>query len=644
MAQLTTRTTSAPGATAKGSPLTNAEVDQNFNRLNKAGPQIRPSLLLDFANSESVDNRITFNRASAATRYDSNGVLQTLRNDKPRIDFDPVTGECKGLLIEEQRTNISGNVRDPASLSFLNCFGVFNAAVAPDGTYTALLVQNVPSPLSITALYVYALSTVVAGQVYRCSIFLKAGLNPDNTVFAIYDNATTVNYGSINIAWTNGVPSITGGNGTGAISNVGNGWYRVSVTATVPAGKTNMLALLYPSSGGAGSKNIYCWGSQFELGSFDTSLIDVKPTFTSRASSATYFDSTGVLRTAGPNQARYGFGYDSASGKWVSQGLVLESAATNLVIRSDMQANWSIPNVGYTYSTETTAPDGSTIRSINKNSTYQLLRLTAFDAGAITYPATFTFSFWAKTLSGTGSLAWDIGDSATANGAAALTTSWQRFSYTVYASSSATFPSGGFIDFSIPDNSTYAIWGVQLEAGATATSLIPTYGSAATRAADVSSSAATTRAADNLAMDFSRLAKTKGFTVAGEVEAFGVQPGRIVALAPTSSDTSNIFSVNFETSYFRTYQYSGGALRFNTAGAGYLANTFLKFALGVSGSAFSTVVNGYRESGTGAVEMQTDHLRIGSMNPGQYYLSGHIKRLAYFPQKLSDNELTAFTQ
>jgi len=640
MAQLTTRTTSAPGATAKGSPLTNAEVDQNFNRLNKAGPQIRPSLLLDFANSESVDNRITFNRASAATRYDSNGVLQTLRNDKPRIDFDPVTGECKGLLIEEQRTNISGNVRDPASLSFLNCFGVFNAAVAPDGTYTALLVQNVPSPLSITALYVYALSTVVAGQVYRCSIFLKAGLNPDNTVFAIYDNATTVNYGSINIAWTSGVPSITGGNGTGAISNVGNGWYRVSVTATVPAGKTNMLALLYPSSGGAGSKNIYCWGSQFELGSFDTSLIDVKPTFTSRASSATYFDSTGVLRTAGPNQARYGFGYDSASGKWVSQGLLLEGAATNLILSSitaNIGSNWQQYNTAVLTENYSTAPDGSMTAGRITTTSAGTVRV---GSGFLSSSTSYCASIWVKSNTGSNyTLVLQVGDTNVAQITA--TPTWQRFS----GAGSPQQTGYNFIDLEqIQAGADISVWGAQLETSAVATSYIPTYGSTATRAADVSSSAATTRAADNLAMDFSRLAKTKGFTVAGEVEAFGVQPGRIVALAPTSSDTSNIFSVNFETSYFRTYQYSGGALRFNTAGAGYLANTFLKFALGVSGSAFSTVVNGYRESGTGAVEMQTDHLRIGSMNPGQYYLSGHIKRLAYFPQKLSDNELTAFTQ
>lgn len=69
-------------------------------------PSLRPSLLLDFANSRSVDPRITFTRASTATRTNSKGLIESVASNAPRIDFDPVTGECKGLLIEEQRTNL----------------------------------------------------------------------------------------------------------------------------------------------------------------------------------------------------------------------------------------------------------------------------------------------------------------------------------------------------------------------------------------------------------------------------------------------------------------------------------------------------------------------------------------------------------
>ncbi len=67
-------------------------------------PVSRPSLNLDFTNG-SFDPRITFSRNSKATRFNRFGVLETVLENVPRIDYDPITRACKGLLIEEQRTN-----------------------------------------------------------------------------------------------------------------------------------------------------------------------------------------------------------------------------------------------------------------------------------------------------------------------------------------------------------------------------------------------------------------------------------------------------------------------------------------------------------------------------------------------------------
>ena len=68
---------------------------------------IRPSLNLDFANSKELDSRITFYRDSIATYYDSKGILKYANVNEPRFDHDPLTGESKGLLIEEARANHS---------------------------------------------------------------------------------------------------------------------------------------------------------------------------------------------------------------------------------------------------------------------------------------------------------------------------------------------------------------------------------------------------------------------------------------------------------------------------------------------------------------------------------------------------------
>lgn len=68
-------------------------------------PALRPSLLLDFANAAAVDPRVTFTRHSRATAFDARGQLRTFDANAPRIDYDPATLACRGLLIEEQRTN-----------------------------------------------------------------------------------------------------------------------------------------------------------------------------------------------------------------------------------------------------------------------------------------------------------------------------------------------------------------------------------------------------------------------------------------------------------------------------------------------------------------------------------------------------------
>lgn len=61
---------------------------------------------VDIVNNGVLAPFVTFTRASTATYFDSAGVMQTAAVNEPRIDYDPATGELRGLLIEEQRTNL----------------------------------------------------------------------------------------------------------------------------------------------------------------------------------------------------------------------------------------------------------------------------------------------------------------------------------------------------------------------------------------------------------------------------------------------------------------------------------------------------------------------------------------------------------
>lgn len=69
-------------------------------------PAIKPTLLLDFANTKQLDSRITFTRASTATYIDQFGVMQTAASGVARFDHSPTTFESLGLLIEESRANL----------------------------------------------------------------------------------------------------------------------------------------------------------------------------------------------------------------------------------------------------------------------------------------------------------------------------------------------------------------------------------------------------------------------------------------------------------------------------------------------------------------------------------------------------------
>jgi hypothetical protein len=71
-----------------------------------ATERVLPNLALDFTTSV-LDSRVAVARANnTATTTDSSGVIVAVNANLPRFDFDPVTLACRGLLIEEARTNL----------------------------------------------------------------------------------------------------------------------------------------------------------------------------------------------------------------------------------------------------------------------------------------------------------------------------------------------------------------------------------------------------------------------------------------------------------------------------------------------------------------------------------------------------------
>lgn len=95
---------------------------------------IHPSLRFDFRHARQLGARPTFARASTATFFDRLGVLTVAAVNQPRFDFDPVTGLCLGLLIEDQRTNYLLNSQTPANQTVTLSAGTYTLSMAGTGS------------------------------------------------------------------------------------------------------------------------------------------------------------------------------------------------------------------------------------------------------------------------------------------------------------------------------------------------------------------------------------------------------------------------------------------------------------------------------------------------------------------------------
>lgn len=255
-------------------------------------PAIKPTLLLDFANTEQLDPRITFTRASTATYFDQFGVMQTAASGVARFDHNPTTFESLGLLIEEQRTNlfVRSEEFDNASWTGTAISVSINSAISPNGTLTADTL--IPTAVSSGHFTVQAF-TATSGVAYTTSVYAKASgyswlrLSFGTTAFASNGRAAVFNIST-------GVIGTVQSGVAATMQSVGNGWYRCSITATANASASTNTGFTVNNADSAdaitftgdGSSGIYLWGAQLEAGAFPTSYIQTVASQVTRAADA----------------------------------------------------------------------------------------------------------------------------------------------------------------------------------------------------------------------------------------------------------------------------------------------------------------------------------------------------------------------
>ena len=229
---------------AGASPLLTAQTRvQKMLLLSSSSASLpQPSLDLNLL-AGPLDGRITFTRVSTATYFDASGTLQTATAGTPRFDADPVTHAARGIADRGGAGPMCWSPSVPGrSGATRNASGTGtntnNAGAAPDGTTTATrMVAD-----ATNGVHGYALTTTPAGNtVYTQSIYAKAGTSP----FASIEFRTSRIMGRgcahLVVNLNTGAITATVGTATGTITAAGNGWYRITITATTTAAPAHEL-------------------------------------------------------------------------------------------------------------------------------------------------------------------------------------------------------------------------------------------------------------------------------------------------------------------------------------------------------------------------------------------------------------------
>jgi hypothetical protein len=364
-------------------------------------------------------------------------------------------------------------------------------------------------------------------------------------------------------------------------------------------------------------------------------------TFT-RASTATYFDSTGTLQSAAVDAPRFDYNPSTLA----AQGLLIEESRTNSLWYSEEFGNiagWGTVGTAPTITTNsTTSPSGTltadTITFAAADSRIQNEALLSFTAGL-----SYTITLYAKSV-GTSlnkiRLAFFDGAQQNSSDFTVSNTAWTRLTVTFVAAN--TTATGRMQIRNATDNlaNSIYIWGAQLEAGSFATSYIPTTTTALTRAADVAS-------VNTLSPWFNSVEGTVYAEWTNLAATMPTGAAQVVARIGDATGNNFISLFQFQNASSKASQnmFSGGANpgRLDSGGAYSNATVKAAAAFAASDRALSTNGTAATTSATGAMPLSATRMGIGIDDTFNGPLNGYLRRITYYPRRLSNAELVSIT-
>jgi len=585
---------------------------------------IRPSLNLDFANSKTLDPRITFTRASSGVYYDGYSSVKAEENlFKYSQEFD-------NAYWDKVRTDLTAN-----------------NTTAPDGTTTAEKLAQASGETIGGAVYKNGF-IFVNSSYYTLSIFAKAGTN--RNFVGLRENVS----GGNNTTWFNlstGAVGTTDANHTASISDAGNGWYRCSITFLTTTTSGNPTYYVYETDNSTTVTDnqgfIYIWGAQLEQRDSLTAYT------TTTSSPITKYQPQ--LQTAQSNVAR--FDHNPTTGE--SLGLLIEEQRTNKITRSEEFDNAYWSKVNYTVeANQTIAPDGTLSADLLILDDGVSAGVTkAITRGSLTTSGTSAFSIYIKNFGCTGTftlqdgsgngVTFNLENNTKSNFGSFLSSpvaedvgnNWYRLKFATSTTNNTFYMYQG--SFTGNGHNGVFLWGAQFEEASFPTSYIKTTGSQVTRSAD-----------NPTIEDISDWFNNGEGTLYGEAFVPSSNLRANLGLISLATTTSVNPKNRIEIRYSGNSNQSRGTIRTNSLD---YANFYIdadtenrKVALAYKTNDASMSANGTGTSTDTSILISPEIYKATIGYIGAYQtvggLNGYIKKISYYPTRLTNDEITDLSE
>jgi len=379
-------------------------------------------------------------------------------------------------------------------------------------------------------------------------------------------------------------------------------------------------------------------------------------TFTRASTVATYFNAAGVLTTASTNIPRFDYNPSTLA----AQGLLIEESRTNLVLQSeDFATTWTVAGTATITTNQLTSPAGTltadllTTPSLGPNRVQQLgtavvsttyaasvfvkvgtingLNFRLFFSGGTSVDTYADFIFSSATFSGV-------------NGAGVFSAQncgngWFRITCVIESGNNTAWDMriGGLIGTAQTGTTAY-VWGAQFEAGAFPTSYIPTTTTALTRAVDVAS-------VNTLSPWYNATEGTlyaEGTLVGGAASTFPYMSA-LVGSNPNNDQIGILWGAPSGSMRFGV-RVGGVAQADISPGSAKSANSLYKVAGRYAANDFQAASDGSLgiADTSGSIPTITA-LSLGGAVGFQPAANTYIRRITYYPRRLTNTELQAIT-